>query len=127
MADANTATSDLVLNLAKPNEGKHNAGKPESAESNKLKNAEASANSGTETATMMLRGYPSLKAKGTVEVTGVGKGSGIWYCKTVVQEWQVDKGYITNVTMTKGGGGGSGGNSGGGAHGGEAVQGSPRG
>jgi hypothetical protein len=85
-----------------------------SASGNKLKNASAAASSGTETAHMTLRGYPLLKAKATIEITGVGKGSGKWYCKTVVQQWHVEHGYLTNVSMTKGANGGSSGGSGGG-------------
>ena len=92
---------------------RHNDDKKSSADRNKLKNAAASANAGKETATMTLLGYPLLKAKATVEVTGVGKGSGVWYCKTVVQEWHVSHGYITNAKMTKGSSGGGGGASGG--------------
>jgi hypothetical protein len=57
---------------------------------------------------MTLRGYPRLKAKATVEVTGVGAGSGKWYCKTVVQEWSVEHGYISNAQLLRGGEGGGG-------------------
>jgi phage protein D len=115
------STSMSILGIGLANKGKFFTGTPDSAVANKLKNAAASAQAGKETATMMLRGYPLLKAKATVEITGVGKGSGVWYCKTVVQEWSVDHGYTTNVSMTKGkGGGGSSGD----AHGGEAVDGS---
>ena len=116
------STSMAVLGIGSANKGKFFTGTPDSAVANKLKNAAASAQAGKETATMMLRGYPLLKAKATVEVTGVGKGSGVWYCKTVVQEWSVEHGYTTNASMTKGKGGD--GASGGNAHGGEAVDGS---
>jgi len=84
-----------------------------SAAGNKLKNASAAASSGKETAHLTLRGYPLLKAKKTIEITGVGKGSGKWYCKSVVQQWHVDHGYLTNAVLTKGANGGKGSGSGG--------------
>lgn len=43
-----------------------------------------------------------LKAKTTLEITGVGKGSGVWYCKRVVQTWTVEHGYITQAFLTRG-------------------------
>jgi phage protein D len=123
MAEETPSTTMAVLGIGAGNKGKFFTETPDSAVANKLKNAAASAQAGKETASMMLRGYPLLKAKATVEVTGVGKGSGVWYCKTVIQEWNVEHGYITNVSMTKGsGGGGGGGNND--AHGGESVRGS---
>jgi phage protein D len=118
----NTSTTMSILGIGAANKGKFFTGTPDSATANKLKNAAASAQAGKEIASMMLRGYPLLKAKATVEVTGVGKGSGVWYCKTVIQEWNVEHGYTTNVSMTKGSGGGGGGNND--PHGGEAVRGS---
>ena len=92
-----------------------------SADANALKNASSAANAGTETASLVLRGYPLLKAKTTIEITGVGKGSGIWYCKTVVQQWHVDHGYITNVQLIKGKGGGNSGGGSGGSSSGDSV------
>ena len=82
--------------------------KPNSADDNRLKNATAEAKSKEETAVIILRGYPLLKGKSCIEVTGVGKGSGKWYCKTVVQSWHVDHGYMTRAQLTKGKGGGGG-------------------
>lgn len=87
-------------------------GTKKSADNAALKNASGAANAGKETATLVLRGYPLLKAKTTIEITGVGKGSGVWYCKTVVQQWDVSHGYLTNVQLTKGEGGGDSGGSG---------------
>ena len=84
----------------------HEDDKANSAKANKAANALKAAAAGKETATMTLRGYPRLKAKATVEVTGVGAGSGMWYCKTVVQEWSVMHGYISNAQLTRGGGDG---------------------
>jgi hypothetical protein len=101
----NTTIEQSIGNM---NETFKNDGNAKSGDKNKLKNASGAANAGKETAHMTLRGYPLLKAKATVEVTGVGKGSGGWYCKTVVQEWSVTHGYLTNVQMTKGSGGGGG-------------------
>lgn len=89
----------------------HQGDKPDSAKANKVANALKAAAAGKETATMTLRGYPRLKAKTTVEVTGVGAGSGKWYCKTVVQEWSVTHGYISSAQLIRGGGGGSRGSS----------------
>jgi hypothetical protein len=85
------------------NAGSHGDDKPNSAKANKAANALKSAAAGKETATMTLRGYPRLKAKATVEVTGVGAGSGKWYCKTVVQQWTVEHGYVSNAQLTRGG------------------------
>lgn len=86
--------------------------KPNSADANRNANAQADAKSKEETATIVLRGYPLLKGKSCIEVTGVGKGSGKWYCKTVVQTWSVDHGYYTQAQLTKGKGGSSGGSEG---------------
>ena len=88
--------------------------KEKSADENALKNASGAANNSKETADLVLRGYPLLKAKTTLEITGVGKGSGVWYCKTVVQQWHVDHGYLTNVKLMKQGGDDSSGSDGGG-------------
>jgi hypothetical protein len=84
---------------------------PLSAENNALKNASGAAAATKETATLVLRGYPLLKAKTTLEITGVGAGAGIWYCKTVIQQWHVEHGYLTNAQLIKGEGGGDGGQS----------------
>lgn len=92
-------------------------GTKKSADNAALNNASAAANTGTEVASIVLRGYPLLKGKSTLEITGVGKGSGKWYCKTVIQEWDVTHGYLTKAELTKGkggdGGGGGGGDDGG--------------
>jgi phage protein D len=96
---------------------RHQDGTKKSADAAAQKNALAAAAAGKEQASIVLRGYPMLKAKTTLEITGVGKGSGVWYCKRVVQQWSVDHGYITNAVLTRGeggGGGGSGGNTSGG-------------
>jgi phage protein D len=98
---------NMVQVVGTSNIATHNDNKPDSATANKMSNAVKSTAAGEETATMTLRGYPRLKAKATVEVTGVGKGSGKWYCKTVVQQWNVDHGYLTNALLIKGGGGDS--------------------
>lgn len=81
--------------------------KPNSADANRNANAQADAKSKEETAVIVLRGYPLLKGKSCIEVTGVGKGSGKWYCKTVIQTWSVDNGYYTKAQLTKGKGGNS--------------------
>jgi phage protein D len=91
---------------------RHQDGTKKSADAAALKNALAAAAAGEEQASIILRGYPMLKAKTTLEITGVGKGSGIWYCKRVVQHWTVDNGYVTQAALTRGKGGG--GNSSGG-------------
>ena len=77
-----------------------------SADSHVSSNASAAAAAKKEKATMAIRGYPLLKGKTTVEVTGVGAGSGVWYCKTVVQQWHVQHGYVTDLQLTRGEGGG---------------------
>lgn len=88
---------------------RHQDGTKKSADAAAQKNALAAAAAGKEQASIVLRGYPMLKAKTTLEITGVGKGSGVWYCKRVVQQWTVDHGYITNAVLTRGEGGGGGG------------------
>lgn len=105
----------LAAQTGLANETHFNAGKKDgtNATENALKNASGAANGGKETATLVLRGYPLLKAKTTLEITGVGSGSGVWYCKTVVQQWNVEHGYITNAQLMRGGGGeGEGGSAG---------------
>ena len=89
---------------------RHQDGTKKSADAAAIKNALAAAGPGKEQASLILRGYPMLKAKTTLEITGVGKGSGIWYCKRVVQHWTVENGYVTQAVLTKGEGGGGGNN-----------------
>jgi len=93
---------------------RHQDGTKKSADAAAQKNALAAAAAGEEQASLVLRGYPMLKAKTTLEITGVGRGSGVWYCKRVVQQWTVDYGYITNAILTRGESNGEGGNSQGG-------------
>ena len=69
-------------------------------------NANNEAGSNKETAQIILKGVPILKAKTCIEVTGVGKGSGKWYCKKVIQMWDMHKGYLTQAVLTRGKGGG---------------------
>lgn len=99
----------------------NNDGTKKSADAAALKNALAATAAGNEKAVLVLRGYPLLKAKTTLEITGVGKGSGVWYCKRVVQHWHVNHGYITNAMLTKGKGGGGGSGSGSGTGGNTPV------
>lgn len=91
--------SSGVANATFLNTGKTDGSNPAL---NALQNASASANSGKETASIVLRGYPLLKAKTTLEITGVGKGSGVWYCKTVVQQWNIAHGYLTVAQLIRG-------------------------
>lgn len=88
------------------NQTHHNDAKKDSADKNKLANATANAAASNETATIFLRGFPRLKAKIVIEVTGVGKGSGKWYVSESQQSWHVDKGYTSAAKLTKGGMGG---------------------
>jgi phage protein D len=101
----------LSVQTGLANQTHFNAGKTDgtNATENALKNASGAANGGKETASLVLRGYPLLKAKTTLEITGVGKGSGIWYCKTVIHQWDVNHGYLTNAQLMKGEGGDGGG------------------
>lgn len=71
-----------------------------------VENANREAGSNKETAQIILKGVPILKAKTCIEVTGVGKGSGKWYCKKVIQMWDIHKGYLTQAVLTRGKGGG---------------------
>lgn len=80
----------------------NNDGGPESADSNRIKNGQADEASKEETATILLRGYPSLRGKTCIEIVGVGKGSGKWYCKTVIHTWSVENGYITQASLIRG-------------------------
>lgn len=83
----------------------NNDGGPKSADANRIKNGQADEASKKETAQILLRGYPKLRGKTCIEVTGVGKGSGKWYCKTVIHTWSTESGYITQASLTKGKGG----------------------
>jgi hypothetical protein len=113
--NVNLNTEDINVALGTKSDA-HNDHTPEkAADAQALGNAGKAAGNCKETAVLVLRGYPLLKAKTTVEVTGVGKGSGVWYCKTVVQQWHVEHGYLTNAQLMKGKGGGGGGQGGGGA------------
>jgi phage protein D len=73
-----------------------------SANQHQANNACAEAGSGKEQAQILLKGVPILKAKACIEVTGVGRGSGKWYCKKVIQEWSIEKGYLTQALLTRG-------------------------
>ena len=108
--DPTTVTQDSKFSTSSgvKDQTHHNDGTKKAADAAALKNAAAAAGGSKEKATLVLRGYPGLKAKTTLEITGVGAGSGVWYCKRVVQHWHVNHGYITNVAMTRGGGGSSG-------------------
>jgi phage protein D len=90
----------------------HNSdSKEKGAEAHKAANAVGEGSQYTETAEAMIRGYPGLKAKTCVTFSGVGAGSGKWYCKKVEQSWSIQEGYVTKLYMTKGKGGGGGGES----------------
>jgi hypothetical protein len=99
----------LKVTVGQNNKTFNNDGTPASADANRNANAQADAKSKEETASITLRGYPLLKGKSCIEVTGVGKGSGKWYCKTVIQTWSVEHGYYTKAQLTKGKGGTGGG------------------
>lgn len=78
-----------------------------SATQHHMNNACAETGSTKEQAKILLIGVPLLKAKTCIEVTGVGKGSGKWYCKKVIQEWSMEQGYHTQALLTRGEGGDS--------------------
>lgn len=86
--------------------------KKKSASQHLLNNALAEAAANKEQAVILLKGVPLLKAKMCIEVTGVGKGSGNWYCKKVVQEWDIERGYYTRAQLIRGEGRGSSGGGG---------------
>lgn len=86
-------------------DSRHKDNTKNAADKNKLANATANTQSNKETAIMHLRGYPQLKAKITISVSGVGAGSGKWYVKESIQEWHVEKGYYTQAMLTRGKGG----------------------
>lgn len=55
------------------------------------------------TATLKLRGFPTLRAKSNVTITGVGSdNSGTYYVKKVKHEWK-GKGFISTAELTRGG------------------------
>lgn len=103
----------FMNNLGLANKTYNNDGGPKSADANRIKNGQADEASKKETAQILLRGYPKLRGKTCIEVTGVGKGSGKWYCKTVIHTWSTEAGYITQASLTKGKGGGGNNNPGG--------------
>ena len=58
---------------------------------------------------LVVVGYPTLRAKTTVEIQGVGPAaSGTWYVKSTRHSWQKNKGYITHASLVRGQVGGSG-------------------
>ena len=55
------------------------------------------------TATLKLRGFPTLRAKSNVTIVGVGSdNSGTYYVKKVKHEWK-GKGFISTAELTRGG------------------------
>lgn len=53
-----------------------------------------------------LRGYPPLKAKGCVDILGVGsRFSGKWYVKEAEHSWDKGSGYKTSGALIRGGSG----------------------
>lgn len=55
------------------------------------------------TATLRLRGFPTLRAKANVTIAGVGStNSGTYYVKKVKHEWK-GKGFLTTAELTRGG------------------------
>jgi hypothetical protein len=61
------------------------------------------------TAKLELKGYPLLKAKGTVTILGVGEAaSGDYYVKKVTHKWKPGDGYKTEAELSRGGTGGKG-------------------
>lgn len=83
-------------------DSRHKDNTKNAADKNKLANATANTKSHKETAVMHLRGYPQLKAKITINVAGVGAGSGKWYVKEAIQEWFIDKGYYSQGMLIRG-------------------------
>ena len=58
------------------------------------------------TGTLELTGYPSLRAKGTVTILGVGsKASGTYYVKKCHHHWALGKGFTTKADLVRGGSG----------------------
>jgi hypothetical protein len=55
------------------------------------------------TATLKLRGFPTLRAKSNVTIVGIGgENSGTYYVKKVKHEWK-GKGFISTAELTRGG------------------------
>jgi hypothetical protein len=55
------------------------------------------------TATLKLRGFPTLRAKSNVTITGIGSdNSGTYYVKKVKHEWK-GKGFVSTAELTRGG------------------------
>jgi hypothetical protein len=56
------------------------------------------------TATLKLRGYPRIKAKGTVTITNVaGEDAGTYYVQEAEHSWSVQSGYLTTARLIRGG------------------------
>lgn len=55
------------------------------------------------TATLKLRGFPTLRAKSNVTIVGIGSdNSGTYYVKKVKHEWK-GKGFLSTAELTRGG------------------------
>jgi len=70
---------------------------------NRGKNRNKSGGSEPIKGTLVVIGFPTLKAKGTVNIQGVGDtASGTWYVKSTHHSWSKGKGYITKAELVRG-------------------------
>lgn len=84
-------------------------GKGGKRDENRSKNHGGQQNQDPITAKLDLKGYPLLKAKGTVTILGVGEASsGDYYVKKVTHKWKPGDGYKTEAELSRGGTGGKG-------------------
>lgn len=78
----------------------------EGRDGNRADNHQNAAQQAPITARLVLRGFPSLRAKATVGVTGAGsKASGTYYVKKAVHNMQGQNGYLTTADLARGGSG----------------------
>jgi phage protein D len=74
------------------------------AEKNRANNAKNGAKSSGVTASLVLIGYPLLKAKKCVTIENVGPdASGKWYVKNCTHSWSHSSGYSTNAALMRSG------------------------
>lgn len=82
-------------------------GKGGKRDKNRGENHKGQQNQDPISAKLDLKGYPSLKAKGTVTILGVGdSASGEYYVKKVTHRWKPGDGYKTEAELSRGGTGG---------------------
>jgi len=78
----------------------------EGRDANRGENHQNAAQQAPITAKLVLRGFPSLRAKTTVDIAGAGsKASGTYYVKKATHNMSGQSGYLTHADLVRGGSG----------------------